>query len=238
MRFGYFDNEHREYVITDPRTPVKWINYIGTQTVRRLRGPHRRCADLQRRPNLQPHHQIYPAAAILRLQGRDLIFADPYRRKSYRIFSPFFVPTLDHYDRFECRVGLGYTRIVSEFYGLLTEAMIFVPLQGTCELRDIKVTNISATPLDVDAIPVVEYTHPNALMQFTNADWVPQTMVSKCVQDGEFRIMLQYPFMFRDTRINYLASNLPASSFETDRKSFLGDNEYGTFQSPLSLRAA
>jgi len=89
----------------------------------------------------------------------------------------------------------------------------------------------------VDAIPVVEYTHPNALMQFTNADWVPQTMVSQCVQDGEFRIMLQYPFMFRDTRINYLASNVPASSFETDRKSFLGDNEYGTFQSPLGLRA-
>ena len=31
MRFGYFDNEHREYVITDPHTPVKWINYIGTR---------------------------------------------------------------------------------------------------------------------------------------------------------------------------------------------------------------
>jgi len=36
---------------------------------------------------------------------------------------------------------------------------------------------------------------------------------------------------------NYLASNAPASSFETDRKNFLGDNEYGTFQSPLSLRS-
>ncbi len=47
--------------------------------------------------------------------------------------------------------------------------------------------------------------------------------------------MVQYPFMFRDIRINYLASNLPASSYETDRKRFLGANEYGTFQAPLSL---
>ncbi len=28
--YGYFDNAHREYVITNPKTPVKWINYIGT----------------------------------------------------------------------------------------------------------------------------------------------------------------------------------------------------------------
>jgi len=30
MNYGHFDDAHREYVITDPRTPVKWINYIGT----------------------------------------------------------------------------------------------------------------------------------------------------------------------------------------------------------------
>ena len=30
MNYGHFDDERREYVITDPRTPVKWINYVGT----------------------------------------------------------------------------------------------------------------------------------------------------------------------------------------------------------------
>jgi cellobiose phosphorylase len=28
--YGYFDDAHREYVITNPKTPVKWLNYIGT----------------------------------------------------------------------------------------------------------------------------------------------------------------------------------------------------------------
>jgi cellobiose phosphorylase len=41
--------------------------------------------------------------------------------------------------------------------------------------------------------------------------------------------------MYRDTRLNYLTSNLPVASFDTDRKCFLGENEYGTFRQPLSL---
>src|SRR3990172_2644263 len=30
MKYGYFDDKNREYVITNPKTPVKWINYVGT----------------------------------------------------------------------------------------------------------------------------------------------------------------------------------------------------------------
>ena len=51
------------------------------------------------------------------------------------------------------------------------------------------------------------------------------------------RYLIQYPFMHRDTKQNYFTSNLPASSFETDRKKFLGDNEYGTWANPLSLQS-
>ena len=36
----------------------------------------------------------------------------------YKVFSPFFVPTLDAYDLFECHVGLSYQKIISEFYQL------------------------------------------------------------------------------------------------------------------------
>ncbi len=143
-------------------------------------------------------------------------------------------------------MGLGYTKIVSEFLGIRSEVTIFVPLRSASgtfpngenrEVRDIKITNISGAPLQIDAIPVVEYTHPDALKQFTNADWIPQTMQSRAVVENGLTTLIQYPFMFRDTKINYLTANLPASSFETDRKKFLGDNEYGTWRTPLSLLA-
>jgi cellobiose phosphorylase len=234
MRCGYFDEPNREYVITDPRTPVKWINYIGTRQFGGFvdhTGGALICKDDPTFNRITKYLQQMPASDF---KGETL-YLRLHLEGGYRVFSPFFVPTLDPYQRFECRVGLGYTRLLSEFYGLRTEATLFVPLGGSCELRDIRITNLGQEPVAVDAIPVVEYTHPDALKQFTNADWVPQTMQSRAVQDGELTILIQYPFMHRDTCINYLTSNLPASSFETDRKCFLGEYEYGTFRSPLSL---
>lgn len=234
MRYGYFDESNREYVITDPRTPVKWINYIGTRHFGGFvdhTGGALICKDDPSLNRITKYIQQMPSSDF---KGETL-YLRITTTDGYRVFSPFFVPTLDLPDRFECRVGLGYTRIVSEFAGLRTTMLIFVPQAACCEIRDIEVTNIGDRPVTVDAIPVVEYSHPDALKQFTNADWLPQTMQSRAAADGEYMILVQYPFMNRDTRINYLTSNRPVSSYETERRRFLGDNEYGTWKTPLSL---
>lgn len=232
--YGYFDDENREYVITNPHTPVKWINYIGTRRFGGFvdhTGGALICKDDPTFNRMTKYLQQMPASDF---KGETL-YVRLQTAQGYRIFSPFYVPTLDELDRFECHVGLGYTRILSEFLGLRIDVMIFVPSSGNCELRDIRITNLSDQFLQVDLIPVIEYTHPDALKQFTNADWIPQTMQSQALSEGEFTILLQYPFMYRDTKVNYFTSNLPASSFETDRREFLGENEYGSFKSPLSL---
>ncbi|HZW05089.1 MAG TPA: hypothetical protein VFF68_14240, partial [Anaerolineaceae bacterium] len=234
MLYGTFDLEHREYVITDPRTPVKWINYIGTRAFGGFvdhTGGALICKDDPTYNRITKYIQQMPASDF---KGETL-YLRLHTAGGYRVFSPFYVPTLDPFERFECRVGLGYSRIISEMYGLRTEVTIFVPLGGTCELRDIQVTNLSGAPLTVDAVPLVEYTHSDALLQFTNADWVPQTMQSRAVVDADCTILVEYPFKFRDTRINYLTANRPASSFETERRPFLGANEYGSFRQPLGL---
>jgi cellobiose phosphorylase len=234
MQYGHFDPQAREYVLTDPRPPVRWINYIGTRAFGGFvdhTGGALLCKDDPTFNRITRYLQQTPASDFegetlyLRLRGPD----------GYRVFSPFFVPTLDPLDHFECHIGLGYTRIVSEAHGLRTEVTIFVPLGATCEIRRLRVTNLTAAPLEVDAVPVVEYSHPDSLRQITNADWVPQTMQSRAVSDGDLTVLVQYPFMFRDTRINYLTSNRPASSFETDRRQFLGHHGYGSFRTPLSL---
>ena len=31
MQYGYFDDARREYVIETPRTPLPWINYLGSE---------------------------------------------------------------------------------------------------------------------------------------------------------------------------------------------------------------
>jgi cellobiose phosphorylase len=236
MKYGYFDDRNREYVITSPRTPVKWTNYIGTLAFGGIVDHTGGALICKGDPALNRIVKYMPQLPASDFKG-ETMYIRVKEKDGYRVFSPFYVPTLDPYEMYECRVGMGYSRFISVFYGIRTEVTVFVPRGGSCEIRDIRVTNICTGPLTLDVVPVVEFTHPDALKQYTNADWVPQTMQSRAFPspDGTL-VLLQYPFMHRDTQVNYTASNLPVSSFETDRRMFLGNNEYGTFRNPLSLR--
>ena len=238
MEYGYFDDRNREYVITNPKTPVKWINYIGTLSFGGFvdqTGGALICKGDPAQNRITKYLPQLPASSF---NGETLYVRLRYGNETI-VYSPFFVPTLHALDLYECRVGLGYSKFVSECHGIRIEITVFVPLGRSVELRDIQVTNDSDQEIEVDLVPVVEYTHPDALKQFTNADWVPQTMQSKAVQEQDGgMILIQYPFMLRDLNINYFTSNFPVSSFETDRSKFLGENEYHTWQEPLALTNA
>jgi cellobiose phosphorylase len=236
VKYGYFNDEEKEYVITNPCTPVKWINYIGSLSfggfVDHTGGALLCCGDpalnrITRYLALQPASDFKGTTLYLRRRARS----------GFDVFSPFFVPMLRKLDLFECRVGLGYTKLVSVCAGLRTTALFFVPQGDTRLLIDITVANVGSSAADVDLVPVAEYSHFDALKQLTNADWVPQTMQSRASrsQDGSV-VLSQYAFMMRDTRVNFMTSNMPVSSFESDRRELLGNNEYGTWSSPLRLR--
>lgn len=246
MKYGYFDDLNREYIITNPKTPVKWVNYIGTLAFGGLVDHTGGLLLCKGDPATNRITKYIPQMPASDFKGATLYLRSPLasrpgngdgKSSGYRIFSPFFVPGLETLDRYECHVGLGYTRIVTELHGLRTDVTIFVPLDSQVEVRDIKITNRAGTTLKIDAIPVIEYTHFDSLKQFTNADWVPQTMTSRLVElAGGQKILTQYAFMMRDIRVNFFTSTLPFASFESDRAHFLGDHEYGTFRSPLSLQ--
>jgi cellobiose phosphorylase len=235
MQYGYFDDDAREYVITNPKTPVKWINYIGTLAFGGFVDHTGGALLCKGDPSLNRITRYIAQLPASEFKGETL-YLRVKNEEGYSLFSPYFVPTLDALDHYECRVGLGYTRIISSFKGIATDAVIFVPLDESVELRLITVSNQSRATKEIDCVPVVEYSHPDALKQFTNADWVPQTMQSKCVRGDDGRtILTQYPFMCRGTKLNYFTSNCAASSFETDRARFLGDNEYGSWARPGAL---
>ena len=238
MKYGHFDDSSREYVITNPKTPVKWVNYVGSMKFGGIvdhTGGSLLCKD---DPALNRIVKYIPQLPASEFKGETL-YLRLKEPAGYRIFSPYFVPTLDAYDRFECRVGLGYMRWITEFYGVRSEITVFVPRGASAALRQVRVSNLRSEPISLDAVPVVEYTHFDALKQFNNADWVPQTMQSRARRcaSGEL-VLMQYAFMNKNRQVNYLTANVPVASFETCRKRFLGDNEYGTWQQPLALLSA
>src|SRR5512138_516967 len=127
MNYGYFDDPNREYVITNPRTPTKWINYIGTLDFGGFVDHTGGALICKADPTFNRITKYLQQAPSAEFKGETLYLKIKQPDKNI-LFSPFFVPTLDKYDHYECRVGLGYTRIVSEMYGLRTEVTIFVPL--------------------------------------------------------------------------------------------------------------
>ena len=236
MNYGYFDDKNREYIITNPKTPVKWINYVGTLSFGGIVDHTGGSLITKGDPALNRIVKYIPQLPNSEFKGETL-YLRIKEKDGYKVFSPFFVPTLDRYDMYECHVGLGYQKIISEFYNIKTEVTIFVPTGSNVVVRDIKVTNLRDENVEIDIIPVVEFSHFDALKQFTNADWVPQTMTVDAERKDDGTVVLkQYAFMKKEYENNFFTSNYPADSFQTDRNLFLGDNEYGTWKNPLELQ--
>ncbi|MBN2658470.1 MAG: glycosyl transferase [Spirochaetales bacterium] len=237
MNCGYFLDEKKEYIITTPKTPAKWINYIGTLAfggfVDQTGGGVICAGD----PALNRITKYIPQKPLSQMNGETLYLRFRNEAGEYEIFSPFFTPVLKEPESFSCAVGLGYNRWRTGYKGFEAEIIVFSPPGKKRVIRDIRITNKGKDIREIDIIPVVEYTHFDALKQFTNADWVPQTMESMILDRSNDRLVLgQAAYMMKETAVNYLTSNKPVSSFETDRSLFLGDSGYGSWQNPGSLK--
>jgi len=241
MKYGFFDDATREYVITNPRTPVKWINYVGTLAFGGFldhTGGSQICKGDPALNRITKYIPQMPAGEFKGETAYIRVRAPGAAPTEAKVFSPYWVPSLTPYDKFECHVGMYYSRWVTEFEGLEFDILAFIPRGGSELVRRYRVTNKGAKPVQVDIIPVVEFTHFDALKQLTNADWVPQTMQSQAIKTTDGRTAIaEYAFMKRDTSVNVLVANRNPESWETDRKRFLGENEYGSWREPLSLRS-
>ena len=237
MKYGYFDDANREYVITDPRTPAKWINYVGTLAFGGIVDHTGGSLICKQDPALNRILKYVPQLPDSDFKGESLYIRIKRPDGSYQVFSPFYTPTLDAMDLYECRVGLSYQKITSEVHGVRTEVTIFVPPGADVVVRDIKVTNVGNHDLELDIIPVVEFSHFDALKQLVNADWVPQTMqVEAEHQECGYVVLRQAAFMKKDAQVNFFTSNHEVDSFQTDREKLLGNMGYGSWRCPEELQ--
>src|SRR5450432_3043925 len=102
MKYGYFDDQHREYVITNPRTPVKWINYVGTLGFGGFVDHTGGLLLCKGDPALNRITKYIPQLPGSQFKGQTLYLRKHGReRAGYQTFSPVFVPTLDEYQRYE-----------------------------------------------------------------------------------------------------------------------------------------
>lgn len=214
MKFGYFDDENREYVITAPATPWPWINYLGNEDFFSLIS------------NTAGGYSFYKDAKFRRLTrfrynnvpmdngGRYFYIND-----GHDIWSPGWKPVKTKLDRYECRHGLSYTRIIGEKNGLKAEVLFFVPLKSWCEIQKMTITNTSSEPKSFKLFSFLEWCLWNAEDDQNN--------LQRNLNTGEVEIdgsTLYHKTEYRERRNHYAFYhvNTPIQGFDTDRESFAG----------------
>ena len=227
MRFGHFDDAHREYVITTPQTPLPWINYLGSEDffslVSNTAGGYSFYRDARLRRLTRYRYNSSP----LDMDGHHI-----YIKDGGTVWNPGWQPTKTPLDRYSCRHGLGYTILEGEKDGICAAQELFVPKGDACELDRLTLTNRSDRPRELDVFSYVEFCLWDAVDDSTN--------FQRNFSTGEVEVepcAIYHKTEYRERRDHYAVfwSNTPVTSFDTARDAFCG--VYGGPADPQAVRA-
>ena len=121
MKYGYFDDKNREYVITTPETPYPWINYLGNDHFHSIISNTAGGYSFYKDPRLRRITRYRYNNVPLDSGGKYFYI----RENDLGIWSPGWKPAKTRLDFYECRHGLNYTQIKSELNGLGCEVFIW-----------------------------------------------------------------------------------------------------------------
>ena len=223
MKYGHFDDKNREYVIDTPKTPLPWINYLGTNgffsLISNTAGGYCFYRDAKHRRILRYRYNNVPADN----GGRYFYIND-----DGDCWTPSYMPMKKELDSYSCRHGMGYTVISGERNGIKAEQTFFVPVNDNCEIHRVKITNYSDGDKNISLFSFVEFCLWNAQDDMLN--------YQRNLNTAEVEIegsCIYHKTEYRERRNHYAFYNVNSATdgFETDRDTFLG--AFNGFDSPV-----
>ena len=214
MKFGFFDDARQEYVVTTPKTPLPWINYLGNKDFFSLIS------------NTCGGYTFYKDAKLLRLtryRYNNVPYDNNgkyfYIKDGDVIWNPGWQPTRTALDSYECRHGLGYSRFAARKNGVRAQALYFVPMNDTCEVEQVKLTNETSETKTITLFSYVEWCLWNADDDMKN--------FQRNLSTGEVEIegsTIYHKTEYRERRNHYAlySVNAPVDGFDTSRQDFIG----------------
>jgi cellobiose phosphorylase len=225
MRYGFFDDQSREYVITRPDTPLPWINYLGNEAyfglISNTAGGYAFYLDARLRRITRYRYNNVPQDT----GGRYLYLRDD---DSGNFWSPSWQPTRTKLDDYTCRHGMGYTTIASSRAGIEAKTRYFVPQGERLEVWQPTLTNHRDTAARLSLFSLVEFCLWDAYDDMTN--FQRNFNIGEVeVEDGVIYHKTEY--RERRNHFAYFACSEPLAGFDTQREAFLG--AYRGFDDPV-----
>lgn len=222
MKFGYFDDSRREYVITTPQTPWPWINYLGTEDffslISNTAGGYTFYKDAKFRRLTRYRYNNVPMDS----GGRYF-----YIKDGETTWSPGWKPCKTPLDSYECRHGMNYTSVKGEKNGVSAKVLFFVPLKTWAEVQKLTLTNHSSEVKKLKLFSFTEWCLWNAATDMEN--------FQRNFSTGEVEIedsVIYHKTEYKERRDHYAyySVNAPIQGYDTDRENFIG--LYNGFENP------
>ena len=223
--FGHFDDAQREYVITDPKTPWPWINYLGNEDffslISNTAGGYSFYKDAKFRRITRYRYNNVP----MDNGGRYFYIND-----NGTVWSPGWKPCKTPLDFYECRHGMSYTRITGAKDGIQASVLFFVPLHTWAEVQKLTLTNTSDQVKKFKLYSFAEWCLWNAATDMEN--------FQRNFSTGEVEVdgsVIYHKTEYKERRNHYAfySVNAPVDGFDTDRETFIG--LYNEFRDPQQV---
>ena len=221
MKYGFFDDSALEYVITTPKTPLPWINYLGNKEFFSLIS------------NTCGGYTFYKDAKLLRLtryrynnvpydnNGKYFYIKDNTDSGNQVVWNPGWQPVKTVLDKYECRHGLGYSTFTSSKNDVEAKVLTFVPMNDNCEISKVTITNNKGTDALLTLFSYVEWCLWNADDDMKNFQRNLSTGEVEVTDNGS---TIYHKTEYRERRNHYAiySVNAPVDGFDTSRDAFLG----------------
>jgi len=224
-KYGFFDDDKKEYVIKRPDTPLPWINYIGCENyfgiISNTAGGYSFYRDARLRRITRYRYNNVPVDT----GGRYI-----YIKDGNVIWNPGWKPTCTVLDHYSCRHGLGYSIISGKKNGLKAEVTYFVPLGEDMEIWDVFLVNDTDVDKKITIFSFVEFCLWDAMDDANN--------LQRNLNTGEVEIENETIFHkteYRERRNHYayFTCSHKINGFDTSRDAFIG--KYNGFGNPVAV---
>jgi len=229
MQHGYFDTPKREYVITNPKTPISWTNYLGLEDMCSVISHNGGGYSFYKSAEYGRITRFRPNSVPLDRPGHYVYLRDDDEKDYWSLSWQPVGKSLDK-ATYITKHGMSYTKFLCDYKGISAEQTVFIPLGDNVELWDVCIKNNSERVRNISAFSYCEFSLHE--VQWDNINFQYSLYAGgSSYKDG----IIDFKFVYNPGQHHYFCSSFEPDSFDCLRDSFIGI--YNTESNPQAMIA-